>query len=112
MHVTIGTHVPPAVKTTVYTVPSNRIAKWNLLYTANTLGNNKAITVVWYKKDTNTEITIVNSAVVTANGFLQWTGAGSFVLLNEFDEIRVTAAADSDFSIIATLEVSKDTENT
>ena len=105
---TIGRHVTDSVnKTVLYTVPANKIAKWDLLYTANTLGNNKIISVWWYDASRDVEIAIINEYTLSSNSFLQWNGAGSYLQLSEFDEIRVLVSADSDFSVIATLHLEK-----
>ena len=109
--ITIGKHITNSVnKTVLYTVPANKIAKWDLLYSANTLGNNKTISVWWYIASTNTEIAIINEYTLTSNFFLQWNGAGSYVQLSEFDEIRVLVEDSSDFSVIATLHLEKQTQ--
>lgn len=93
-----------AAKETVYTVPTKQTALWNLLYVANVGVNNKLASVYWYDSSANAEYGIV-SKTFNAGEWVQWNG-GSYVVLEEGDEIRVEQQDDlTTFTFIVSLEL-------
>ena len=102
--VSVGNNLTAAVKTTVYTVPTGYYALWNLCYVINHTGNNKTVNVFWYDKSTNVEIKVLDNYLLSPTQFLKFN-EGAYVVLEEGDEIRVTAEAGSAMSSINTFEV-------
>ena len=100
----VGNNLPAGTKTTVYTVPTGYYAKWNLCYVVNHTGNNKTIEAVWYDKSTDTEIYVLDNYVLSPTQFIKFDG-GAYVVLEEGDEIRMTAEASSTMSAINTFEL-------
>lgn len=101
--VSVGNNLTAATKTTVYTVPTGYYARWNLAYVVNHTGNNKHVDIIWYDKSTLTEIKVIDNYVLSPTQFLKFDG--SFVVLEEGDEIRVETEAASTMSCINTFEV-------
>jgi hypothetical protein len=101
--VSVGNNLTAATKTTVYTVPTGYYARWNLAYVVNHTGNNKQVDIIWYDKSTLTEIKVIDNYVLSPTQFLKFDG--SFVVLEEGDEIRVETEAASTMSCINTFEV-------
>jgi hypothetical protein len=102
--VSVGNNLTAAVKTTVYTVPTGYYALWNLCYVINHTGNNKTVNVFWYDKSTNVEIKVLDNYLLSPTQFVKFN-EGAYVVLEEGDEIRVTAEASSSMSTINTFEV-------
>ena len=91
-------------KTTAYTVPTGYYAKWNLCYAVNHAGNNKSIDVLWYDSSSNTEYYVLDNYVISPTQFIKFDG-GAYVVLEEGDQIRLQAEADSTFHVINTFEL-------
>jgi hypothetical protein len=102
--VSVGNNLTATVKTTVYTVPTGYYALWNLCYVINHTGNNKTVNVFWYDKSTNVEIKVLDNYQLSHGQFVKFN-EGAYVVLEEGDEIRVTAEAGSAMSSINTFEV-------
>lgn len=102
--ISVGANITPAVKTTMYTVPTGYYAKWNLCYVVNHTGNNKYVDVFWYDKSTNVEIKVLDNYILTAGNFLKFDG-GAYVVIEEGDELRIETETGSDMSVINTLEL-------
>ena len=102
--VSVGNNLTAATKTTVYTVPTGYYALWNLCYVVNHTGNNKTVNVFWYDKSPNVEIKVLDGYLLSPTQFLKFDG-GAYVVLEEGDEIRVTAESGSTMSTINTFEV-------
>lgn len=101
----VGANLTPNTVTTLFTVPTRNIAKWNLLYAFNGTASAKNFRAWWYDKSTNTEIPIVYDYPLDAKEFLKFDG-GSYVVLDEGDEIRVWIATDaSNATAIITVEL-------
>jgi hypothetical protein len=100
---TVGKNLTAGSSNTIYTVPKGCKAIATLLMLSNAGGNSKSVTAVWYNKSTNTSVTILGGHSI---------GAGSYVMLsqgrmvmNEYDELRITPEAASSFSVIFTVEL-------
>lgn len=100
----VGANLVANVKTTLYKVPTGYYALWNLCYVVNHSGHNKTIDVVWFDQSLNTEIRVLDNASLSPGQFIKLND-GSYVVLEENDEIRAMSEAGSDMSIINTIEV-------
>lgn len=103
--ISVGRNLTPDEKTTLYTVPSGYMGKWNLLYALNGTASAKGFDAWWYDKSEDTEVYIVSDYQITASNFLKFDG-GAYVALEEGDEVRVrieTGATNA--SCIVTLEL-------
>lgn len=83
----VGVTLTPNTTTTLFTVPTRFIARWNLLYAYNGTSSAKNFRAWWYDKSENVEIPIVYDYPLAAKEFLKFDG--SYVVLDEGDEIRV-----------------------
>jgi hypothetical protein len=101
----VGTNLAANVKTTVYTVPDKHYAKWNLLYLMNNGTSTKHVSVWWYDSSANTEIEVLKELSITTKTYVKLDG-GTYVVLEEGDEIRIQTETSSSISSICTLEVS------
>ena len=102
--ISVGNNLTPTVKTTVYTVPTGYYALWKLCYIVNHTGGNKTVDVWWYDSSAATEITVLASYTLNADQYIKFDGS-SYVVLEEGDQIRITAEAASQMSTINTFEV-------
>lgn len=94
----------PEVKTTLYTIPTSYHALWNLSYIVNNTGNNKGITVIWYDASEDTEYNIIYNYILSPSQFIKFDG-GSYVVLEEGDEVRATSEAASNMTVVNTFEL-------
>jgi hypothetical protein len=90
--VSIGVPAVATTKTTVYTVPANHYAKWNLVFASNTTSSAKWFSAIWYDKSADAEISVANQFPIPAKEYLRIDG-GAYVVLEEGDEIRIQAEA-------------------
>lgn len=102
--VSVGVNLTPTVKTTVFTVPTRQVAKFNLLFASNHTASAKNFTAYWYDKSNNTEVAIVEDYPLPSKEFLKFDG-GAYVTLEEGDEIRLLVEAGADCSAICTFEL-------
>jgi len=102
--ISVGNNLTPAVKTTVYTVPTGYYALWNLCYIVNHTGANKTVDVWWYDSSASTEISVLASYTLNADEFFKFDG-GAYIVLEEGDQVRITADTASQISTINTFEV-------
>lgn len=100
---TVGKNLTAGTSNTVYTVPKGCKAIATLLMVSNYGGSSKSFTASWYDSSDSTSVTIVGGNSV---------GAGSYVMFNqgrmvmdEYDELRITPEASSSFSVIFTVEI-------
>ena len=103
--VSVGNNLTAGSKTTVYTVPTGYYALWNLCYISNHTGSNKSVSVWWYDSSTSTEVTIIDAYNLDAKKFLQFGGGGSYVVLEEGDQVRITPESTSQMSSTNTFEL-------
>jgi len=101
--ISVGVNLPAGTKTTVYTVPTGYYALWNLCYISNHTGNNKTVSVWWYDASANTEVTVIDAYQLATTQYLRFDG-GAYVVLEEGDQVRITAEAASAMSSINTFE--------
>lgn len=104
--ISVGNNLTAATKTTVYTVPTGYYALWNLCYVVNNSGNNKSVTVKWYDKSTNTEYFVLDAYVLSHTAFIKFDG-GSYVVLEEGDQVYITTETGSTMSSINTFELNR-----
>lgn len=98
----VGKNLTAGTKTTMYTVPAGHYVKWNLLYAHNSTASAKAFSAWWYDKSENVEVVIFDSYPLDSKGFLKMDG-GSYIVLEEGDEIRVQAETGSTCSAVITI---------
>jgi hypothetical protein len=104
---TVGKNLTAGSSNTVYTIPKGCKGIATLLMLSNAGGSSKSITAVWYDKSDNTSTTIVGGKSVGAGDFLIFDQGR--MVMDEFDELRVTPEAASTFSVIFTVEVVQST---
>ena len=103
--VSVGTTLPAAVATTIFTVPLGYFAKWSLMYLFNTTGSTKNISVYWRDHSASANIYVTDGAVTTKN-FVRIDG-GAYVVMEENDSIVMLSEANSIFNTICTFELFK-----
>jgi hypothetical protein len=104
---TVGKSLTAGSSNTVYTVPKGCKAIATLLMLSNAGGNSKAISASWYDKSDNTSTTIVGGKSVSAGDYLIFDQGR--MVMDEYDELRVTPEAASTFSVIFTVEIHQNT---
>jgi acyl-homoserine lactone acylase PvdQ len=101
----VGALLTPDTVTTLFVVPTRMIAKWNLLYAYNGTASAKDFRAWWYDKSEDLEIPVVYDYPLDATSFLKFDG-GSYVVLDEGDEIRVWIEDDAaNAGVIVTMEL-------
>ena len=101
--VSVGVNPTAATLTTVYTVPTGYYALFTLMYLHNTTGSTKTITVQWYDASATTSYDILTSYSMGSKDYLKFDG--SYIVMEEGDQFRVTTESGSTFSLLATFEV-------
>jgi hypothetical protein len=101
--VSVGTVLTQAVKATVFKVPVGYYAQWSLAYAVNNTGNNKYIDILWYDASTNTEMSVIYHYVLSPTQFVKLDG--SYIVLEEGDEVRALSEAGSVMSVLNTFEL-------
>jgi hypothetical protein len=104
---TVGKNLTAGVSNTVYTVPKGCKGIATLLFLANGGGNSKSITAKWYNHSENTEIVIAAGKSVSAGEYIQFSDGR--MVMDEYDEVRITPEAASTFSVILTFELHQNT---
>jgi hypothetical protein len=104
---TVGKNLTAGTSNTIYTVPKGCKGIATLLFIANAGGNSKSVTAKWYNHSDNTEITIAGGKSVGAGEYLQF--ADGRMVMDEYDEVRITPEAASTFSVILTFELHQNT---
>jgi hypothetical protein len=102
--ISVGLNLTANIETVVYKVPKGYYAKWNLMYIHNSGAQNKNISVDWYDQSTNTHIAILAQTPLAAKDYVKFDGNAEIVM-EEFDEVHMTAEAGSAFGIICTFEL-------
>ena len=105
--ISIGKNLAAGVETTVYTVPKGYRAMWDLLYAHNAGAGTKSLSVDWYDSSAATHVAILEQYNFTSKTYFQFSGNGSSIVLEEGDEIHMTAEAGSTFGIICTLKLER-----
>jgi hypothetical protein len=104
---TVGKSLTAGSSNTVYTVPKGCKAIATLLMLSNAGGSSKSIAASWYDHSTNTSVTIVGGKSVGAGDYLMFNQGR--MVMDEYDELRVTPEAASTFSVIFTVEILQNT---
>ena len=89
---------------TLYTVPTGYRALWNLTYIHNTSGSTKHITLTWYDSSTAVSYDLLSQYTFNAKDYLELDG-GSYIVLEEGDQVRVTPEAGSAFAVAMTFVI-------
>ena len=100
----VGKDLVANTKTTMFTVPTRNMAKWNLLFATNHSASSKWLSVWWYDASENVEIEVLSEYPITAKNFLRIDGE-AYVALDEGDEIRVQSETGSVTTCIITVEL-------
>jgi len=104
---TVGKNLTAGSSNTVYIVPKGCKAIATLLMLSNYGGSSKSVTASWYDHSTNTSVTIVGGHSVSAGSYLMFNQGR--MVMDEYDELRVTPEATSSFSVIFTVEIHQNT---
>jgi hypothetical protein len=104
---TVGKNLTAGSSNLVYTVPKGCKAIATLLMLSNYGGNSKSVNASWYDNSTNTSVTIVGGHSVGAGSYLMFNQGR--MVMDEYDELRVTPEATSSFSVIFTVEIHQNT---
>ena len=99
----VGRNLTANTKTTLFVVPTKQVANWNLLFASNLTASAKHFSAWWYDKSTNTEVAIFTEYNLSAKAYLKFDG--SYIALEEGDEIRVQSETGSTATVIITVEV-------
>jgi hypothetical protein len=100
--ISVGASPSAATLTTVYTVPTGYYALFNLMYLHNTTGSTKTITVQWYDSSATASYDILTAYSMGSKDYLKFDG--SYIVMEEGDQFRVTTEAGSTFTVLATFE--------
>jgi hypothetical protein len=104
---TVGENLTAGSSNTIYTVPKGCKAIATLLMLSNYGGSSKSVTAAWYDSSDNQEVTIVGGHSVSAGSYLMFNQGR--MVMDEYDELRVTPEATSSFSVIFTVEIHQNT---
>ena len=104
---TSGKNLTAGSSNVVYTVPKGCKAIATLLMLSNYGGSSKSVTASWYDDSASTSITIVGGHSVGAGDYLMFNQGR--MVMDEYDELRVTPEAGSSFSAIFTVEIVQST---
>jgi len=97
----VGANPTAGSTSTLYTVPTGYRALWNLTYIHNTSGSTKHITLTWYDSSAAVSYDLLSQYSFNSKDYLKLDG-GSYVVLEEGDQVRVTPEAGSTFAIAMT----------
>ena len=99
---TVGLAVTTSA-TAIITGGANKVTKVNALYVSNIDGTNNAdITVIFYNADNTTSYHIAKTVTVPADSTIDVLTKA--IYLEEGDELRLAASADSDIEAVASYE--------
>lgn len=104
---TVGQNLTAGSSNTVYTVPKGCKAIATLLMLSNYGGSSKSLTAEWYDHSDASSVTIVGGHSVGAGSYLMFNQGR--MVMDEYDELRVTPEASSSFSVIFTVEILQNT---
>ena len=103
--ISVGKNLTADTLTTIYTVPTGYIAKWNLMYVFNNTGSTKTCAAYWTDHSATADIYVLNGTI--ASGSYVRLDGGAYVVLEEGDTIKMQSEAGSSFSTICTFELEK-----
>lgn len=101
--ISVGKNLVANTKTTMYEIPRQNIGKCILLFAHNETSSAKNFSAWWYDKSNNVEIPIVAGYQLAAKAFLKFDG--SYVVMDEGDEMRVQIESGGVCSVITTFEL-------
>ena len=104
---TVGDNLTAGSVNTVYTVPKGCKSIATLLFISNGGGTTKAVTAKWYNYSENKEVVIAGSSSLNAGSYLQFSNGR--MVMDEYDELRITPEAGSTMSAIFTVEIHQNT---
>ncbi len=104
---TVGKNLTAGTSNTVYTVPKGCKAIATLLFIANGGGTTKAVSANWYDASETTSVVIAGSSSLNAGTYIQFSSGR--MVMDEYDELRVTPEASSTMSVIFTVEIHQNT---
>lgn len=104
---TVGKNLTAGTSNTVYTVPKGCKAIATLLMISNYGGSSKSVTATWYDKSDNESVTIVGGHSIGSGSYLMFSQGR--MVMDEYDELRITPEASSSFSVIFTVEILQNT---
>lgn len=104
---TVGSNLTAGSSNTVYTIPKGCKGIATLLMISNAGGSSKSVTTSWYDASTTTSVTIVGGKSIGAGDYLIFDQGR--MVMDEFDELRVTPESGSTFSVIFTVELVQST---
>ena len=104
---TVGKNLTAGSSNTIYTVPKGCKAIATLLMLTNAGGSSKSVTAAWYDSSDTESVTILGGHSIGAGSYLM-LDQGRMVM-DEYDELRITPEAGSTFSVIFTVEIHQNT---
>lgn len=104
---TVGKNLTAGTSNTVYTVPKGCKAIATLLMISNYGGSSKSVTASWYDKSDNESVTIVGGHSIGSGSYLMFSQGR--MVMDEYDELRITPESGSSFSAIFTVEIHQNT---
>ncbi len=104
---TVGQNLTAGSSNTVYTVPKGCKSIATLLMISNYGGSSKSFTATWYDHTDSSSVTIVGGKSVGAGDYVMFTNGR--MVMDEYDELRITPEAGSSFSVIFTVEIHQNT---
>ena len=104
---TVGKNLTAGSSNVVYSVPKGCKAIATLLMISNYGGSSKSVTAAWYDSSASTSITIVGGHSVGAGDYLMFNQGR--MVMDEYDELRITPESGSSFSAIFTVEILQST---
>jgi len=104
---TVGENLTAGTSNTVYTVPKGCKAIATLLMISNYGGSSKSVTAAWYDKSDNESVTIVGGHSISSGSYLMFSQGR--MVMDEYDELRITPESGSSFSVIFTVEIHQNT---
>ena len=104
---TVGSNLTAGSSNTVYKIPKGCKGIATLLMISNAGGNSKSVTATWYDSSDATSVTIVAGHSIGAGSYLMFDQGR--MVMDEFDELRITPESGSTFSVIFTVELVQST---
>jgi len=100
----VGKNLTANTLTTLFTVPTQNVAKTMNILVSNHSASAKHMTVYWYDASENTSIEILFEYNLTAKSYLI-LDSGFFFLMDEDDELRAKSETGSNATIVVSFEL-------
>lgn len=104
---TVGQSLTAATSNTVYTVPKGCKAIITTMWISNSTNSTKHTSASWYDNSDNTSITLIGSKNISSNDYLLFNSGR--IVLDEYDELRITPETGATMSAILTMEIYQNT---